>query len=187
MKRINQIRALWAVPLLILLSCSKGSSYEPPATPANLSYQLQIEGAASDAPGGDGSGIVHLHLSGKNVTSYAVSLPTENKKYALSGSSGSIDVTFNSGVGKTTKYPIQISAYCNTVKVDTTLYAEVYVRQPETPGTVLVWSDEFDSTALNTKVWNYETGNLGVNNELEYYTKDAANLQVKDGCYKLPP
>ena len=184
MKRINHALILWAV-LLLLLSCSKGSSYQPPATPSDLSYHVQIEGASQSDPAGDGSGVVHISLSGKNVTSYALSLPTENKTYTVGSASGSVDVVFSSGAGATTKYPIQISAYCNTVKVDTTLYAEVYVRKPETPGTVLVWSDEFDSTALNTNVWTYETGNLGVNNELEYYTKDAANLQVKDGYLQI--
>lgn len=185
MKRVNQTLIFWAVPLLILLSCSKGSDYQPPATPANLSYTLQIEGATTGDPAGDGSGVVHLNLSGKNVTSYAVSLPTENKNYAVTGAAGTVDLTFGSGAGTTTKYPIQISAYCNTVKVDTTLYASVYVTKAEEPGTVLVWSDEFEGTALNTDVWNYESGNLGVNNELEYYTKDAANLQVKDGYLQI--
>ncbi|SEA11858.1 Glycosyl hydrolases family 16 [Arachidicoccus rhizosphaerae] len=185
MKRINPGFVFFAAPLLILLSCSKGSSYQPPATPTNLSYHVEIVGATTGDPAGDGSGVVHLSLSGKNVTSYAVSLPTENKTYSLTAASGTVDIVFSSGAGTTTKYPINISAYCNTVKADTTLYASVYVSKPETPGTVLVWSDEFDSTALNTNVWNYETGNLGVNNELEYYTKDADNLQVKDGYLQI--
>ena len=41
----------------------------------------------------------------------------------------------------------------------------------------LVWSDEFDSTAINTNNWNFETGGDGWgNHEQEYYTagKNAA-------------
>ena len=43
----------------------------------------------------------------------------------------------------------------------------------------LIWSDEFDSTAVKTKNWNFETGNLGVNNEKEYY--QAANATIEEG------
>ena len=43
----------------------------------------------------------------------------------------------------------------------------------------LIWSDEFDSTAVKTKNWNFETGNLGVNNEKEYY--QAANATIEAG------
>lgn len=39
------------------------------------------------------------------------------------------------------------------------------VRTPKTEAAYeLVWSDEFDGTSLNTSKWNYENGNLGVNN-----------------------
>ncbi len=53
------------------------------------------------------------------------------------------------------------------------------------PGLSLVWSDEFDGTALDDKKWNYEIGdgcpnNCGWgNNELEYYKKE--NTSVADG------
>ena len=46
----------------------------------------------------------------------------------------------------------------------------------------LVWSDEFDGSALNTSDWTFEigTGNDGWgNNELQYYTN--RNLYLKDG------
>lgn len=42
-----------------------------------------------------------------------------------------------------------------------------------------VWADEFDSTAIDTKKWNFETGNLNVNDEKEYY--QAANAAVSNG------
>ncbi|MEO6980573.1 MAG: hypothetical protein ABI113_19425, partial [Mucilaginibacter sp.] len=52
--------------------------------------------------------------------------------------------------------------------------------KPKDPVTYsLIWSDEFDSTAVKTKNWNFETGNLGVNNEKEYY--QAANATIEDG------
>ena len=45
----------------------------------------------------------------------------------------------------------------------------------------LVWSDEFDGTAINTDVWNFETGGSGWgNNEKEYYTQ-GKNAAIEDG------
>lgn len=43
----------------------------------------------------------------------------------------------------------------------------------------LVWSDEFDGTSLNTSKWGYENGNLGVNNEKQYYQTE--NVAVSNG------
>ena len=53
----------------------------------------------------------------------------------------------------------------------------------------LVWSDEFDSTALNTNNWSYVTGNgcggssgCGYGNgELQYYTSRTTNVNVTGG------
>ncbi len=55
---------------------------------------------------------------------------------------------------------------------------------PVTPPTdtttyTLTWSDEFNGTSVDTSKWNFETGNLGVNNEKEYY--QAANATVANG------
>jgi beta-glucanase (GH16 family) len=50
------------------------------------------------------------------------------------------------------------------------------------PGKSLIWSDEFDGSALNTAVWTAEVGN-GIggwgNNELQYYR--AENTTLRDG------
>lgn len=43
----------------------------------------------------------------------------------------------------------------------------------------LVWSDEFDGTSLNTNKWGYENGNLGVNNEKQFY--QTQNVAVTGG------
>jgi len=46
----------------------------------------------------------------------------------------------------------------------------------------LVWSDEFDGTALNSANWTPETGGGGWgNNEQQTYTSDSANLRVDSG------
>lgn len=44
----------------------------------------------------------------------------------------------------------------------------------------LVWADEFDSSAINTNVWNFETGGNGWgNHEKEYYQPN--NATIEDG------
>ena len=43
----------------------------------------------------------------------------------------------------------------------------------------LIWSDEFNGTSIDTTVWNMEKGNLGVNNEDEFY--QASNATVANG------
>ncbi|GAB4366159.1 MAG: hypothetical protein Kow0042_05820 [Calditrichia bacterium] len=53
---------------------------------------------------------------------------------------------------------------------------------PEPPGWELVWSDEFNGTAIDKSNWNHETGGHGWgNNELEYYTDRPANSYIQEG------
>ena len=184
--KINYKWILCCMPaVLLLLSCSKSGGSQPPATPTNLVYNAQIVGATTAAPNGDGSGMVNLSLSGKNVTSYVISLPTESKSFSVTGASGTAALTFSSAPGTTQQYPINIRAYCNTITKDTVINVTVYIKSVAAAGSNLLWSDEFNGTSLDANTWNYETGNLGVNNEVEYYTSDAANVSVKDGNLQI--
>lgn len=46
----------------------------------------------------------------------------------------------------------------------------------------LVWSDEFDGSALDKSVWNIEVnGSGGGNQELQYYTDREKNLRIENG------
>src|SRR5437879_1826800 len=47
------------------------------------------------------------------------------------------------------------------------------------PVYALVWSDEFDGTAVDTSKWRFDLGNLHVNNEKEYY--QTQNATVNNG------
>jgi len=50
----------------------------------------------------------------------------------------------------------------------------------------IVWSDEFDGTAINSKVWTYDTGDGGWGNgELENYTSRTNNAYVAGGWLHL--
>jgi len=183
-KNISIMISYCLIAFSLLFACSKNNDVVPPATPTDLKIGVEIVGATDATPNGDGSGKVNLTLSGKNVTNYAVTLPTENKTLPLNASSGTVNCIFTSAPETTTNYPINISAYCNTVKKDTTINVTVYCG---TAGQTLAWSDEFDGSSLNTGIWNYETGNNNGwgNNELEYYTNDVANVSVKDGCLQI--
>ena len=46
----------------------------------------------------------------------------------------------------------------------------------------LAWSEEFDYTGKpDESIWDYETGYVR-NHEMQYYTNDIKNVEVKDGC-----
>ena len=46
----------------------------------------------------------------------------------------------------------------------------------------LVWSDEFNGSAIDDKKWHFEiNGKGGGNDELQYYTKRPANAAIQDG------
>ena len=50
----------------------------------------------------------------------------------------------------------------------------------------LVWSDEFDSDALDETVWSYNTGGNGWgNNEKQYYTDRPENIRVQNGMLEI--
>ncbi|WP_428328297.1 glycoside hydrolase family 16 protein [Mucilaginibacter sp.] len=67
-----------------------------------------------------------------------------------------------------------------TNKTSTITVTPVTPVTPVAPVTyTLLWSDEFNGTAVDTTIWNMEKGSLGVNNEKEYY--QAANATVESG------
>jgi beta-glucanase (GH16 family) len=51
----------------------------------------------------------------------------------------------------------------------------------------IVWDDEFNGTSINTNIWTFEGGNNGGwgNNELEFYTTNAANAYVSNGLLHI--
>lgn len=50
----------------------------------------------------------------------------------------------------------------------------------------MVWSDEFNGSALDESVWNYNTGGNGWgNNEKQYYTTRTENIRVQGGMLEI--
>ena len=61
-------------------------------------------------------------------------------------------------------------------------FLPVWVSSLTATAQTLVWSDEFDSTALDRKVWTFDLGNSGFGNgELQTYTANPENVQLSDG------
>ncbi|HEU5054552.1 MAG TPA: family 16 glycosylhydrolase [Hanamia sp.] len=59
-----------------------------------------------------------------------------------------------------------------------------YTAPSNYTGLSLVWSDEFNGSAVNTDNWNFETGGGGWgNNELENYTNSTKNAFITNGGY----
>jgi beta-glucanase (GH16 family) len=52
-------------------------------------------------------------------------------------------------------------------------------------GWKLVWSDEFDGTAIDRAKWGYDLGAWQFNNEREFYTDRPENSFVKDGLLHI--
>lgn len=62
------------------------------------------------------------------------------------------------------------------------VYPDIFV--PE--GYALLWSDEFEGTALDTSNWTCEQGAGGWgNSELQYYTDREENVSVQDGTLRI--
>ena len=69
--------------------------------------------------------------------------------------------------------------------------------EPPPPGWKLVWSDEFDGTAIDRTKWDFDIGNGFFsydanqwingwgNGELQYYTREPENAFVKDGMLHI--
>ena len=50
----------------------------------------------------------------------------------------------------------------------------------------MVWSDEFDGSALDENTWSYNTGGNGWgNNEKQYYTSRPENIRVRNGMLEI--
>lgn len=63
--------------------------------------------------------------------------------------------------------------------------AHVYIEH-EWGDYELVWTEDFSGTELDQTVWNIEVGAGNyANKERQFYTREAKNLRVKDGCLEI--
>jgi len=185
---IRNIRLLLCGLLLAVTSCS-GNSDEPdpnsdptpaPDTPVRLATPLPVE--LSDLTGETSLTIQWSAVAHADFYVYTVN----------GGEEKTVDATrvTISGLNGGTDYTVKVKARSN----DPANYTEsgwglVIVRTkgtapaPERKEYKLVWSDEFDGTALDTGVWNYQIGGGGYGNqEKQYYTDRPENIRLEGGC-----
>jgi len=90
------------------------------------------------------------------------------------------------------RYQITLQGDPNTAAAGSLYFDDLTLSQ--TGGTLvpptqwnIVWSDEFNGSNINTKVWTFDLGNNNGwgNNELEYYTANSRNAYVSNGLLHI--
>jgi beta-glucanase (GH16 family) len=170
--------------------CKKDSSRVVP----DIFFNSTSISVSEDTPQGSVSIPVNLSAaSGKKITvSYSVSDSTARSgiDYSSTGSgilvfeagqtSKSITVNILADAGWTTDTYFKVTL-SNPVNANIK-GSGAKVRIINTDFETLVWSDEFDSSPLNSTAWNYELGASGWgNNELENYTNSINNVHIDSG------
>lgn len=191
-KRVSHI-FLYSVKLLLVFlvfACSDGGDDNDPVVnppqdiiPSNLVLNIEIIGANTSNPNGDGSGKVVVNATATNAVRYVFKFGNEE----IQNSNGNATYTFlNRG---NNSYVVSVFAYSSTDhSISTFKTVEVYVNdEPQ-----LVWSDEFNvDGAPDSSKWNYEIGNgcpdlCGWGNgESQYYTDREDNVVVENGLLKI--
>lgn len=164
----------------LLVACSSETETIDENLPANLVVSIsQFENSRE----------VKIQATADNVVEYsffinAAEQPTETNNSGL----------FTYIFTQDGNYPIEVRAYAangkyikhtETITIDFSESVPItqgYSTPMEYSGYNLVWNDEFNSTTLNTDIWQYEigTGSSGWgNNELQYYRQE--NTTVSGG------
>lgn len=148
--------------------------------PSNLVVTATIEGAETNNPYGDGSGVVNFNAQATDAVSYGYIIDGGNEVLSVDGT---YQFTFNSVEG-IDNHEVTVVAYSstnNTIDTSETLAVSYYVGDPP------VWADEFfQDGAPNSENWTYDLGAGGWgNNEEQTYTDNSTNVKVEDGRLKI--
>ncbi|WP_194766333.1 family 16 glycosylhydrolase [Tamlana sp. I1] len=141
-------------------SCS-GNSVEPDSTSDYL--ELNTNALAMNV--------------GEEETLTIIQAPSTNETLVWTSDNQTIATVFNGFVTAHQSGTATITARLGDI--ETTCIVTVAERAYE-----LVWSDEFEGTALNTDIWTYETGTGSWgwgNDEKQYYTDRPENIRVENG------
>lgn len=173
--------------LFIFIGCSGGGTIEDPITPpdpnviipSNLTLTIEILGANTQNPNGDGSGKIKCIATAKDAVNFGFRFGTGTE---INSTSGTIEHKYSSK--GTNQYTIYVVAYSKTGH-SITLSKEITVNVLEN----LIFSDEFtiNGNPDNTK-WTYDigTGNNGWGNqESQFYTSRTDNVKIEDGFLKI--
>ena len=181
-----------AIVGILFISCAGGDSSDDveitppveidPIIPSNLTLTITVEGATTDFPNGDGSGIIKCVASATDAVKYGFRLGTGSE---VESTTGTIEHTYtDKGTNTYIVYAYAYSStgdYINVSKSVTVLVSNQFNK--------LIWSDEFDTDGSpdDTK-WGYDIGtgdNGWGNGEKQYYTDRTENVIVEDGYLKI--
>ncbi|WP_044397558.1 glycoside hydrolase family 16 protein [Lacinutrix sp. Hel_I_90] len=148
--------------------------------PSNLILTTVLQGADSNNPYGNGSGIVNFNAQAIDAVSYGFVIDGGTE---VQSTDGTLLYTFNTKEG-IEYYNVTVIAYSSTndaIETSANVAVSYYI------GTPPVWADEFFQTgAPNSENWTYDLGAGGWgNNEAQTYTNNAANVIVEDGVLKI--
>lgn len=189
MKKI--IKYTFAFISFSLMSCNGDNEVFQAENPSSLSVVIDIVGQTAAMPNGNGSGMINITATASGAVKYDFYIngtkraSTLNGVYAHTFEAIGVNeneirveaISVSGGVSKSTKN-------INILKEEDATDGDLIISGP-LPGQSLIWSDEFGGADLNTSNWVYETGDLGVNNELQNYTDRNDNLVVEDGLLKI--
>lgn len=172
--------------MFTFVACSSGGSSDdgPPDTneiiPSNIVLDVEIVGADSANPNGDGSGQVNVQVTASNAVRYEIKFGTND---AIETNSGFGSYTFNES--GTNSFLISAFAYSSTNN-SISAFETISVFF-SADGTQLIWSDEFNENGSpDPSKWGYNIGAGGWGNgESQYYTSRSDNVIVEDGLLKI--
>ena len=163
------MRNIFYLIFFLIISCKKEGGGESVPLPSDLVFTADVSS--------DNSGNVTFRASATNATTYEFDLGNGIFKIEPTGvlvykypASGNYDVKVfaKNSSGQMISKSLKISV---------------------SVGLSLIWSDEFNTgTAPEPAKWNYDigTGSSGWgNNELQYYTSRAENVNVSNGTLKI--
>ena len=163
--------------IMVNINCKKEAKA---VEPSNLQVVTNVSN--------DGSGRVDFVATANNANRYLFSFGQGNNESIRSSDGKAYTIYTESG-----NFTVKVIAYSSSDKsVEVTKQVTVdkneaidnagYTSPDSYPGLTLVWQDEFNGNALDTKFWNFEEG-TGVNGwgnqELQYYRKE--NTKVNGG------
>lgn len=189
-KYLFKIEVFSILAILLFISCDGSSNNElPNTTPSKLVYSVDILGATTPNPNGDGSGTITLNFSADNATFFKIYMGNGETKET---SANELTYTYFGGGLKT--FEIYISAYNGlefiSAKANVTVQIGTGTGTGSGSGLNLIWADEFDiDGALNSNNWFHQTqlpaGGNWYNNEIQHYTNRRDNSYVSDGTLKI--
>jgi len=190
--KIYKVLLCTGIFLTVLLSCGENTvgnesvithEEQEKIIPSNLSLSISIIGEDTNAPNGDGTGVITCVATANNAVKYGFRFGTGTEVVSSNGLA-----THAYTQKGTNMFLIYVYAYSSTGDaINTSKQIKLFVAQDSF--NALVFSDEFDTDGSpDVSKWNYDIGtgsNGWGNEESQYYTKRKENVIIKEGILKI--